>query len=141
MRSDSLLEFETKGGIGKMFLGKMLPCYSKEAIVTIQTYQNGVMDGYLQHARLAGKEKVHSLSQMVLLLDSLLDLENCPNQPPPLVCAASEEKDSIAVFRIQILFREHYTWQGRLIWQNENQEIVFRSTLELIQILDEILAA
>lgn len=98
------------------------------------------MDGCLQHPRLKKKEKFQSLSQMVLLLNSLLDLENCPNQPLPLVHLECSGKESIAVFRIQILFREHYTWQGRLIWQNENQEIVFRSAIELIQMLDEILA-
>ena len=48
--------------------------------------------------------------------------------------------DRKAVFRIQILFREHYTWQGKLVWQDENQEAVFRSVLELIQLIDEILA-
>lgn len=44
------------------------------------------------------------------------------------------------MFRIQILFREHYTWQGKLVWQNERQEYVFHSAIELLQLLDEILA-
>ena len=39
-----------------------------------------------------------------------------------------------------ILFQEHYTWQGRLIWLNENQEAAFRSAIELLKLLDEILA-
>ena len=53
-----------------------------------------------------------------------------------------EEMDGkhIAVFRIQILFRDHYTWQGRLIWQDEETETVFHSCLELMQLIDEILA-
>ena len=120
--------------------GKMLPCHSREAVVTVRTYEDGIMAGCLQHPRLKRKEEFHSMSQMVLLLNSLLDLESCPNQPLPLVHVEQEEKESIAVFRIQILFREHYTWQGRLIWQNENMEMVFRSAIELIQLLDEILA-
>lgn len=97
------------------------------------------MEGYLQHPRLKGKEEFHSLSQMVLFLDGLLDLEHCPNQPLPLICPEDGPKEGMDVFRIQILFREHYTWQGRLIWQNENQETAFRSAIELIQMLDEIL--
>ena len=40
----------------------------------------------------------------------------------------------------QILFREGHTWQGRLIWQDEGQEAVFQSGIELIQLLDEIMA-
>ncbi len=118
----------------------MLLCRSREAIVTVETYEDGIMDGYLQHPRLKGKEEFRSLSQMVLLLDGLLDLEHCPNQPPPLICPGDRSKEGTDVFRIQVLFREHYTWQGRLVWQNQNQEFAFRSAVELLQLLDEILA-
>ncbi len=123
-----------------MIPGKMTPCQSREAVVTVLSYCNGVMDGYLQHPRLSGKEKLHSLSQMVLLLNSLLDLEDCPRNPLPFISPICDSSDSIAIFRIQILFREHYTWQGKLIWQDEGQEAVFRSGIELIQLFDEILA-
>ncbi|MCI8744628.1 MAG: hypothetical protein HFI25_02985, partial [Lachnospiraceae bacterium] len=84
-------------------------------------------------------EKLKSVSQLVLLLDSLLDLEGSMNSPLSLVPRERSQAESKAVFRVQILFREHYTWQGRLIWENENQEIVFHSAIELIQLLDEIL--
>ncbi len=77
---------------------------------------------------------------MVLLLNSLLDLEDCLNSPLPLVHPDCQEPERIALFHIQILFREHYTWQGRLIWKDRNQEIVFHSAIELIQMLDELLA-
>ena len=59
--------------------GKMLPCGSREAVVTVLSYRNGVMDGYLQHPRLEEKEKIESLSQLILLLNSLVDLEDCPH--------------------------------------------------------------
>lgn len=119
---------------------KMLPCQSREAMVTVLSYHNGIMDGYLQHPRLGEKEKVESLSQMILLLNSLLDMENCLDSPLPLVQPVCRSVKSIAVFCIQILFREHYTWQGRLIWQNGRREYVFHSAIELIQLVDEILA-
>ena len=120
--------------------GKMLPCGSREAVVTVLSYRNGVMDGYLQHPRLDKKEKIESLSQMVLLLNSLIDLESCLDSPLPLVRPECRNIESKAVFCIQILFREHYTWQGRLIWQERRQEYVFHSAIELIQLVDEILA-
>ncbi|MDE7319922.1 MAG: hypothetical protein K2N46_09330 [Lachnospiraceae bacterium] len=119
---------------------KLLPCQSREAVITVLSYHNGIMDGYLQHPRLNGKEKIESLSQMVLLLNSLLDLENCLNSPLPLVRPECRNIESKAELCIQILFREHYTWQGRLIWQQEKQEYVFHSAIELIQLVDEILA-
>ena len=123
-----------------MLRERMIPCQSREAVVTVLSYQNGILDGYLQHPRLEKKEKLKSISQLVLLLDGLLDLEGSLNSPLPLVLRECTELDGAAVFKIQILFREHYTWQGRLIWENENQEIVFHSAIELIQLLDEILS-
>jgi len=118
----------------------MIPCRSREAVVTVLSYDGGIMDGYLQHPRLKEKKRIRSLSQTVLLLNDLLNLEDCPGSPVPLVsgeCAGEEKK---AVFRIQVLFREHHSWQGRLTWQNESQEAVFRSALEFIQLFDAILA-
>ncbi len=123
-----------------MIPGNMTPCRGREAIVTVVSYCNGIMNGYLQHPRLDKTEQLHSLSQMVLVLGSLLDLEECPGHPMPFVPPLQGSLDTIAVFRIQILFREHYTWQGRLVWQDENQEAVFHSGIELIQLFDEVLA-
>lgn len=122
-----------------MLREKMFPCQSREAVVTVHSYHKGIMDGYLQHPRLAGWERVQSLSQMILLINSLIDMEDCPNTAPLPVPLNDEKKEKKAVFRIQILFREHYTWQGRMIWQDMNQEIVFHSAIELIQLIDEIL--
>ena len=123
-----------------MLCGKMLPCQSREALVTVTSYRGGSMDGYVRHPRLEGKAvKIHSLAQLILMLDALLDMENCPGSPLPLVSPEKSGGGHMADFRIQILFREHYTWQGKLVWQDENQEAVFRSVLELLQLIDEIL--
>lgn len=120
--------------------GRLLPCHSREAVVTVRSYKNGVMDGWLQHPRLIQREELTSTAQMLLVLNDLLELESCPNSPLPLVHSECDGLGELAVFRIQILFREHYTWQGKLIWLNENQEIVFHSAIELLLLLDEILA-
>ncbi|MCM1025380.1 MAG: hypothetical protein NC432_03030 [Roseburia sp.] len=106
----------------------------------MKSYDNGVMSGYLQHPRLETRAEFQSLTQMILIMDSLLELEKCPNPPLPLVYSEGGCKERIAVFRIQIFLQEHYTWQGRLIWQDVNQEAIFHSVLELLQLLDEILA-
>lgn len=123
-----------------MISGKMIPCQSREAVVTVLSYREGMMDGYLQHPRLRERAKLYSLSQMILVLSNLLDLEECPDQPMPFIPPLADSPKDAATFRIQILFREHHTWQGKLVWQNENQEAVFHSGIELIQLFDEVLA-
>ena len=121
-----------------MLREKRLPCQSREAFVTVTSYRGGIMDGYLRHPRLEGKINIQSLSQLMMTLNSLLDLEDCPGQPLPLVMADDSEAH-MAIFRIQILFREHYTWQGKLVWQDADKETVFHSCIELMQLIDEIL--
>lgn len=118
----------------------MVPCSSREAVVKVISYKNGMLTGCLRHPRLAEKEEIYNLTQMILLLNGLMDLENCPNPPPSFIRPECDTGEESEVFRIQILFREHYTMQGKLIWQNEKKEFVFHSALELLLLLDEILA-
>ena len=51
--------------------GNMIPCQSREAVVTVSFYSNGILEGYLQHPRLNRREKIQSLSQLILLLNRL----------------------------------------------------------------------
>ncbi len=46
-----------------------------------------------------------------------------------------------ATFLIQILNRQHATWQGTVKWLENNQEIPFRSELELIRLMDSAMEA
>lgn len=128
------------GGYAMMLRERLIPCQSREAVVTVLSYEDGILDGYLQHPRLEKRQRLRSLSQLVLLLDSLLDMDDGPESPLPLIAPECSRKESKAVFKLQILFREHYTWQGRIFWENEDREMVFHSAIELIQLLDEVLA-
>lgn len=123
-----------------MVNGKMLPCHGREAIVTVFSYKSGIMDGYLQHPGLEEKKEFRSLSQLMLELNQLLDTQKPPNSLQlPLVYLEKEEKRHRKRFRIDVLFREHHTWQGKLILEDEKQEAVFRSVMELMELIDEIL--
>ena len=122
-----------------MIGSKLIPCSTTEAVLVVREYQNGVMNGILRHPRLEYPVPVKSISQIILILDGLLNLEDCPDKPLPLVKSIPEEDCAIATFQIQVLFREFHTWQGRLIWKDRNQEASFRSILELMQFLDEVL--
>ncbi len=123
-----------------MFRRKMIPCQTMEALVTVTKYENGVMEGILRHPRLKEPQVINSMSQLILIMDSLLDLEECPDNPIPLVMPIKVNDEVIATFQIQVLFREVYSWQGRLVWVERKEEASFRSVLELMQLLDDILA-
>ena len=123
-----------------MFRRKMVPCQTTEALVTVTKYEDGVIEAVLRHPRLKEPQKINSISQLILVMDGLLDLEECPDNPIPLVMPIMVKEEIIATFQIQVLFREIYSWQGRLVWVERKEEASFRSVLELMKLLDDILA-
>ena len=44
-------------------------------------------------------------------------------------------------FVVKIEFCQHGTWQGKVIWAEENRTERFRSTLELVQLMGEAMAS
>ena len=48
-------------------------------------------------------------------------------------------KQSNDTFIIQIAYQQNDTWQGTLKWMNQGKEAHFRSTLELIHMIDSAL--
>lgn len=44
-----------------------------------------------------------------------------------------------STFVVQVQFCQNSTWQGTVAWTEEKKEQRFRSTLELIKLLDEAL--
>ena len=48
-------------------------------------------------------------------------------------------RGALATFELQILFRQHSSWQGVLIWREKKLEQSFRSVLELICLMDSAL--
>ena len=44
-----------------------------------------------------------------------------------------------STFIVQVKCREHDTWQGKLIWAEKNRSQYFRSTLELLKLMDRAL--
>lgn len=72
-----------------------------------------------------------SLSRMVLQLEDLMDARGSSWEPwvPP----ENFPKDAM---ELEILFRQNYSWQGRLRLLKIGKEAVFRSVLELLLIIE-----
>lgn len=52
----------------------------------------------------------------------------------------SSGKKCIVKFIVHVLFRQHSSWQGRVEWLGKHkQEVNFRSSLELLQIINGVL--
>lgn len=52
----------------------------------------------------------------------------------------AEMRKDRATFSIEIRYRQHGSWQGIVKWLDSEEEMCFRSTLELLKILDSVQA-
>lgn len=74
-----------------------------------------------------------SLSRLILLLEEQLDTGGAP-KASPIKCTETP------TFELDILFRQNYSWQGRLRWTKGGKEAAFRSVLELLIQMETVLA-
>lgn len=122
-----------------MKINRWNPCQITDAIFYVSSYSHGMAEGTLLHPRLEEPKEIRSIPQLIVELNDILNREDVPVQKQVFSAAAAKE-NCIATFRIQVLFMEHYTWQGRLVWEERKIEAAFQSVLELILIIDEILS-
>lgn len=120
--------------------------------VCVDDYKEGVLSGRFYHPMRKEGEIFRSLSQFLLKLDGLFDEMDRPqadtkirsfgesaNPTPEKPEAPREGQGLLATFRVRILFRQHASWQGEVIWVNRAVSQCFRSVLELIHLLDSAL--
>ena len=119
--------------------------------VCVDAYENGVPTGRFYHS-IREVQKFSSLIQLLVQIEAILDEQRLPQSytaprtfstilehrdtglPPP-----ASPKGICATFVLKILFRQHASWQGSVIWKEKRQEESFRSVLELIRLMDSAL--
>lgn len=116
------------------------PCRMNEAILLVTSYNNGQMHGWLTHSRSDSPIEIHSVPHLLFSIEDFLMREDRMISYHAFEPTGLDKLPGIATLRIRVLFRENYTWQGLLTWEDQQKEASFRSIWELIQILDEILA-
>ena len=134
--------------------------------VSILSSQNEKVYGNLHSSLLKNSLEFHDLTQLVLIMDQLirewhiLDLENMRTfltQSQNIVENLSYQqinqdnikeylnaflyypKESQNVFLIKVMYYQNFTWQGEVQWINQAETQYFRSTLELLKMINSIL--
>lgn len=133
---------------------QFVPYEMKTSILQIVSYEHKNPCGYLENAYFEEKKYFSNLTQMLFLIDALLDTLAYPQRgtvprtltPAPARHVAACESAAVgtekclASFRLSVLFRQNASWQGSIQWIEEKSASQFRSVLELIQLLDSVLA-
>ncbi len=90
--------------------------------------QTGHPQAYQQHRSFGGQRKLQELNTMDEVLTDLDD---------GLLKSKAGEK---ATFIIQVQFRQNASWQGTITWAEKKKTMRYRSTLEMLKLMDEALS-
>lgn len=122
----------------------------KKYVICIESYKNHVLQGGIctpDH----GVDLFGSMTEFLLKMDALLDHEKEPQaytrprrfrastQIQNVVHPVRNRRPCVATFELKVVFRQHSSWQGILVWREASQEAYFRSVLELVILLDSAL--
>ena len=123
----------------------------RKTLVCVDSYDGGVMEGRFFSPR-RGMERFSSLSQFLVRMESLLEESRVPQaytsarsfsallpQERAEVLPVDRRHGAKATFELQILFRQHSSWQGLVVWKDKKVEQSFRSVLELVLLMDSAL--
>ena len=128
------------------------PWSQQTILLCVDSYENGVPRGHMY----LGQEgfRFDSLSQLLLRAEQLLERNGgVQSFTTPRIfslvrplgdasCDAERlSRGTAATFEMRVLFRQHASWQGELLWLEKNTRQSFRSVLELITLMDSALRA
>ena len=132
---------------------QFVPYEMKTSIIHILSYDDKNLEGYPENAFFKGRRYFSNLTQMIFLVEELLDSMVFPPRATSMRSftagaahrvragrAAGGEEKPIASFRLSVLFRQNASWQGNIQWMDDHAATPFRSVLELVQLMDSVLA-
>ena len=124
---------------------------SKTILICVDSYHQGTLQGRLYNSVLNEGHSFESLSQFITKMEQILNGSEFPKaysstrtfspqtEKPPEPSGIVYEDGKLASFALRILFRQNASWQGSILWLDNNQEQRFRSVLELILLFDNAL--
>ncbi len=129
-----------------------IPYETKTSIVKITSYADRQLRGTLCNPFFEHEMRFDNAIQFLVIMEELLNSLGYPQQAMERrtfraakpVCELDACCDTcapaLATFRLNILFRQSASWQGQLVWVEEKCETQFRSVLELIMLMDNVLS-
>lgn len=123
----------------------------RTTMICVDAYEDGEMEGCFYNPALPEGKIFHSLSQLLIGMEDMLDNMSLPQAfaavrsfAPLFGRDEAVQPDRVqtggkATFAVRILFRQNASWQGSVSWLEGKREENFRSALELIFLMDSAL--
>lgn len=132
-------------------------------LICVNSHGDGKMGGYLYNQFLPERFVFHDVVQLIEEMDNIFNTISFPQaflstrtfgDKKTIKSPFQKEgvrympqKDMIneqgkkGTFMVSVQFRQNATWQGTIVWMDEEKKQHFRSALEMLKLMDEALAA
>lgn len=135
---------------------RFVPYEAKTILLKVYSYENKNMTGALSNLRLDHALYFDNTAQMLFGIEQIIEAVQFPqaNMEARSFAQVSDAADGaktfklkeddgkktpVATFKLNVMFRQNASWQGSLVWLDDNSEVQFRSVLELVQLFDSVL--
>lgn len=130
----------------------------------VETQKNGIAEGWIFHPDMQKPIWFQGLDQALISMDRLFDgfakprraceyrsfhrkksLSELDTKLPNQICGAlpkvlfRHDRSVLATFCISVRYRQNASWQGRMVWLEAQEQLRFRSFLELLTAMREAL--
>lgn len=119
-------------------------------IVCVDDYQDGILRGRVSIPFLRAEYPFSNTMDFLKKTDVMLERMKFPtsfsayqtfdNKAPNEKAVKDPVMDGkLATFLLRVIFRENASWQGSILWMDGRQGESFRSTLEMLMLMDSAL--
>lgn len=142
-----------------MLAHKILTNTQSKVRICINAFNNYDISGEVLLALDRQVKQINSIYQLLIILDEYFDYHNIPQathhrrrfsntkKRSPLPERSNNVKEeynpdkngNMATFVVHVMYRQNSSWQGKIEWIETNKKVNFRSSLELIMLMNEAL--
>lgn len=137
---------------------KFVPREMKTTIIKVYSYQNKNIQGIICNPFFEKDIPFENMMQLITMVERISDSLVFPqkamqlrqfsdkNESEAITSYEFEttvdftDKLPLATFELEILFRQNASWQGTIVYAEQNLSSSFRSLLELLFLMDSVLS-
>ena len=138
---------------------KFIPREMKTTLIKVYSYKNKCMQGTIYNPFFEKEMVFENVMQLITMVERISDSLFFPQKAMQLrqftdnaetidkfsfdftTTADFSKGFPIATFELEIIFRQNASWQGNIVYAEQNLTSSFRSVLELLTLMDSVLSA
>ena len=136
---------------------KFIPREMKTTIIKVYSYKNKNIQGIISNPFFEQDMVFENMMQLITMVERISDSLVYPQKAMQLrqfsgnnqndlkemftfqTSADFSNMKPIATFELEIIFRQNASWQGNIVYAEQNLTSSFRSVLELLTLMDSVL--